>query len=247
MLARVVERLRLCRTIDSIVIAAPEGPENEPLAEEARRLETPVWRGSQQDVLARYIGAAEAHDIDPVVRITADCPLLDPFLVDRTVGEYLRLRPQGVDLVCNTWPRRWPRGLDAEVLARSALERAHAVENDPAVREHVTLAIYQRTPPFRVAGLESERDLSGHRWTVDTQDDLAFMRGIYAALGKQIDAQVISTQPIKQDGISHQCTDCGSHDQPNQQGGQVWYQGATAVEQLAQAVPVSGLENEDVA
>ena len=183
MLARVVERLRLCRTIDSIVIAAPEGPENEPLAEEARRLETPVWRGSQQDVLARYIGAAEAHDIDPVVRITADCPLLDPFLVDRIVGEYLRLRPQGVDLVCNTWPRRWPRGLDTEVLARSALERAHAVENDPAVREHVTLAIYQRTPPFRVAGLESERDLSGHRWTVDTQDDLAFMRGIYAALG----------------------------------------------------------------
>lgn len=182
MLARVVERLRACAALETIVVALPDGPENAPLAAEAERTGAAVWCGPERDVLARVLGAANANAVDPIVRITADCPLLDPSVVERTLAEYRALAP-GVDLVCNTWPRRWPRGLDTEVVAREALARADLLEADPAVREHVTLAIYRRPETFRIAGLAAERDLSHHRFTVDTPKDLAFVRAVYRALG----------------------------------------------------------------
>jgi spore coat polysaccharide biosynthesis protein SpsF len=184
MLARVVERLRACARLEVVVVAIPEGPGEAALVEECGGLGAAVFAGPEEDVLARFLGAAEEHRIDPAVRITSDCPLIDPAIVDRTVDEYFRRRDDDVDLVSNTRPRRWPRGMDTEVVSASALLRADGLEKDPAVREHVTLALYRRPQTFRVQGLTSERDLSHLRFTVDTEDDLAFVRAVYRELGQ---------------------------------------------------------------
>jgi spore coat polysaccharide biosynthesis protein SpsF len=180
MIAHVVERLRRSRELADVVLAIPEGDDE--LAIEAERLGVPVRRGPEHDVLARYVAAAESTGADPVVRITSDCPLIDPDLVDRVVERYRERRRHGVDLVANTSPRRWPRGLDTEVVRLGALERLAKIETDPAIREHVTLGLRRRPETFRVEGLEAERDLSEHRWTVDTADDLAFVRAVYGEL-----------------------------------------------------------------
>ncbi len=179
MLAWVIARLRRSRFVKRIVVAVPEKAESEPLLVEARRAGALVWSGPEHDVLTRTLGAAEAHGIDPVVRITSDCPLIDPELVDAVVAAFLCRRAEGIDLVANTQPRAWPRGLDTEVVSRSALQRASRFEEDPAVREHVTLPIYHRQELFHVAGLSADEDRSHHRWTVDTPEDLHFVRTVY--------------------------------------------------------------------
>lgn len=185
MLEWVVVRLRRARRLSRIVVAVPDRRESDPLVEEAQRLEAEVWRGPEQDVLLRYCGAAERFAIDPIVRVTSDCPLIDPALVDAAVEMYEKMTPEGIDLVANTLPRRWPRGLDVEVVSASALRLASSVETRPEVREHVTLAIYRRKDLFRVAGLEGGEDLSRYRWTVDTPEDLEFVRTVCRELGSR--------------------------------------------------------------
>jgi spore coat polysaccharide biosynthesis protein SpsF len=185
MIAWVVDRLRACRLVDLVVVAVPAGTASEPLVEECRRLGARTFEGPDDDVLARYLGAARAFDIDPVVRVTSDCPLIDPEIVDAAVEAFRRRRGAGCELVSNFVPRRWPRGLDVEVVAREALERADTLEADLAVREHVTLAMYRRPDVFRVEGFPSAEDLSTHRWTVDTADDLAFVRAVVGELSGQ--------------------------------------------------------------
>ena len=185
MLEWVVARLRRSGGLGKIVVAVPDLAESEPLVEEVRRLGAELWRGPEQDVLARYCGAAEHFAIDPIVRVTSDCPLIDPALVDAVLEAYGRSGSEGIDLVANTLPRRWPRGLDVEVVSAAALRRASRVETEPQVREHVTLAIYRREDLFRTAGLEGGEDLSQYRWTVDTPEDLEFVLAVYRALGSR--------------------------------------------------------------
>jgi len=183
LLARVLGRLGRAAGLARVVLAIPEGPRDEPLAALAAELGVPVFRGPEDDVLGRYVGAALAHGIDPVVRVTADCPLIDPELVGAVLAAFLERRAADpVDLLANTLPRRWPRGLDTEVVSREALVELDRIETDPAVREHVTLGIYRRPERFRVAGLPGPRDLAHLRWTVDTPEDLAVVREIWEAL-----------------------------------------------------------------
>ncbi len=182
MLAHVIERLQQATKLDTIILAIPDEPRSAPLESEAASLGIRVVRGPEHDVLQRYLVAARAFDVDPIVRVTADCPLIDPFLLDQVLAFYLSRREDGIDLVSNTYPRRWPRGLDVEVVSRDALERIGSEEEDPALREHVTLAIYRRRG-FRVEGYVGNRDdldASAHRWTVDTLEDLEFVRAIHA-------------------------------------------------------------------
>ncbi len=181
MIARVLERLARCRLLDALVVAIPDTPDNEPLAAAAEQAGAQVCRGSEEDVLGRYLRAAEQSDADPIVRITSDCPLIDPELVDRTIEAFLDRQPSA-DLVCNTRPRRWPRGLDTEVVARRALEHAATACTDPTLREHVTAPLYAAPEHYAISGLDSEEDHSHLRWTVDTAEDLAFVREVYAAL-----------------------------------------------------------------
>lgn len=179
MLAQVVRRLRGASRVDEVVVATSRGLDDDAVAAEAARLGAGVHRGSASDVLDRYVGAARASSADVVVRITADCPLLDPGVVDRVIGALDR----DVDYASNTHDRSFPRGLDTEALHRDTLERIARLGSSPAAREHVTAFVMEQPALFRIAQVAADVDDSDLRWTVDTPDDLAMVRGLYEALG----------------------------------------------------------------
>jgi spore coat polysaccharide biosynthesis protein SpsF len=179
MLARVVARLRAASSIDDIVIATSTHAGDDEVVREANRLEVDSFRGSETDVLARYLGAARQADAEVIVRVTSDCPLLDPGVVDLVV-EGLRW---DVDYASNTHRRTYPRGLDVEALYRDTLERIAADATSAQAREHVTAYVLEAPHQFRVRQICDAQDHSDLRWTVDTLEDLEVVRGIYELIG----------------------------------------------------------------
>jgi spore coat polysaccharide biosynthesis protein SpsF len=134
------------------------------------------------DLLDRYLKAARKHEADRVVRVTSDCPLIDPAVIDEVVGS---LTATGADYASNTLvPRTFPRGLDVEAMTMAALETADLADRDPASREHATPYIYRHPELFRLARVPLPVDLSEHRWTVDTAEDYELVRRIFEALGR---------------------------------------------------------------
>lgn len=180
MLARVVARARRARRLDELVVATSEAPADDAVAAEAVGLDAPVFRGSEHDVLDRFAGAARAHRADAVVRITADCPLVDPEVVDQVVERFLDRTP---DYAANTLRRTFPRGLDVEAVSVSALTEAAAEATAPADRSHVTRFVYRHPERYRLESVELAEDWSGLRWTVDTPADLELVRELYRRLG----------------------------------------------------------------
>jgi spore coat polysaccharide biosynthesis protein SpsF len=182
MLARVVERTRRAQTIDRVIVATTVEPEDEPIVALCRARGWAVSRGSRDDVLDRYYQAAVADRADPIVRITSDCPLIDPGAIDLVVR---RLTP-GVDYASNINPRRsYPRGLDVEAFPFAALSTAWQETRDPSSREHVTPFFYRHPERFRLALVESDRPESAdQRWSVDTPEDYELMRRITEHFGK---------------------------------------------------------------
>ncbi|MEX0716126.1 MAG: glycosyltransferase family protein [Planctomycetaceae bacterium] len=183
MLRRVMDRLGRARELDAIVVATTTEPGDAAIEDFCRAAGWTCSRGSELDVLDRYHHAARIAGADVVVRITSDCPLIDPGLVDEIVAAF-RNRQPGLDYLSNTIGRRtYPRGLDVEVFSFAALERAWREDDDPAWREHVTPYIYRRTDRFRCETFEQEADHSGWRWTVDTAADLEMVRRIHEHFG----------------------------------------------------------------
>ena len=183
MLTRVVHRTRRAQMLDEVVVATTVQPADEAIVRLCSRRGWPCFQGSEKDVLDRFYYAATAHRADAVVRITSDCPLIEPEIVDQVVREFLEVQP-GVDYACNLLPRRtFPRGLDTEVIRFNVLERVWHEDLNPAWREHVTLYIRRRPDLFRIHGIVSEVDYSHMRWTVDNPEDLAFVRRIYNHFG----------------------------------------------------------------
>jgi len=177
LLERQIERLRRSRTADAIAIATSADERDDAIAALAQRLGIASFRGDEEDVLARFAGAADTFQADVVVRVTADCPLIDPDLLDRCVARLLD--DPGLDYVSNTLERTYPRGLDVEVLTRDALERAHREASDPDDREHVTRFVWRQPGRFRLGGVADGDDHSALRWTVDTQEDLEVVRAVF--------------------------------------------------------------------
>jgi spore coat polysaccharide biosynthesis protein SpsF len=202
MLGRVVERARRAVSIQEVVVATTVDPSDDAVAEMCRERGYACERGSLYDVLDRYYQAARAHQADVIVRITADCPLIDPQEIDRTVEAF---RHTGADFAANRLPppfkRTYPIGLDTEVCSFAALERAWTEAKEPYQREHVMPYLYNRSPVidakdfggfpdgalFKVLYLNHEPDCGSLRWTVDTPEDLELIRRIYARLGDQDD------------------------------------------------------------
>jgi spore coat polysaccharide biosynthesis protein SpsF len=180
MLERVVERARRAERVSRVVVATSEAPEDDAIATVCRESTIDVFRGSEHDVLARYLGAARQFDADPIVRVTADCPLLDPAAVDAVVG---RFEVGDVDYAANINPPTLPDGLDTEAFSRNALERAAREARLRSEREHVTPYIRNHPEIFRIANVRHARDLSAMRWTVDEPDDLELVRAVYAEFG----------------------------------------------------------------
>lgn len=177
----VCDRLARARLVDVVVVATSDDPSDDPLAAAASHAGYAVYRGSLQDVLARFVGAARSVDADTVVRITGDCPCLEPSLVDRLIEGR---QAAGVDYAANVNPPTWPNGLDCEVMSRAALEKAEREATTPHDREHVTTYIRARPGVFRQENLPNPRgDQSQLRWSVDHPEDLALLRRLWAATG----------------------------------------------------------------
>jgi spore coat polysaccharide biosynthesis protein SpsF len=180
-LAHVLGRLGRCRAADELVVATTDRADDDRLADAAAALGATVVRGSTDDVLARYLAAARATAADVIVRVTADCPLIDPGTVDAVVAA-LVARP-AVDYASNTHVRTFPRGLDAEALWRDTLERLGRLAQTPATREHVTSFVLEQPALFRIRQVTAAHDDSDLRLTVDTPDDLALVQQLELALG----------------------------------------------------------------
>lgn len=183
MLAQQIRRLKECATVDEIVVATTTHPTDEPIVGLARQEDVSWFRGSEQDVLARYVGAARQAQADIVIRITADCPLIDPQITDRVVQE-LTLHTGDCDYASNIESRTFPRGLDVEALFWDALLRIDRLARSQSAREHVTLVPRSERPNlFLHRSIADKEDNSDLRWTVDTEVDLQLIRELYEQLG----------------------------------------------------------------
>jgi spore coat polysaccharide biosynthesis protein SpsF len=182
MLALLLRRLQRSREIDTIVVATSDEPGDDPVEALARDLAVGVHRGPRDDVLTRFVGAARGRG-GPIARITGDCPLIDPCVVDDLVR--LFARSEECAYASNIDPPTYPDGFDAEVFSPEALAAVDARATDPSDREHVTVAIRRDPERFPAVNLARDEDLSGLRWTVDTAEDLEFMRLIADRLGSE--------------------------------------------------------------
>lgn len=178
-LARVVNRLRRTQLITELLVATTDRPADDAIVDECGMCSVPVFRGDQDDVLDRYFQAAQLAKANVVVRITADCPLIDPEITDKTIAAFLEMRP---DYASNALELTYPRGLDTEVMTFAALGRAWREARKPYEREHVTPYIYEHPTEFKLLSVTDDADHSGQRWTVDTAEDLELVRTIYARL-----------------------------------------------------------------
>jgi spore coat polysaccharide biosynthesis protein SpsF len=180
LLAHMVERLRRARRLDAIVVATTEDRSSDPIAALAADHGVGCFRGSEDDVLARVLGAARAYDAELIVETTGDCPLIDPAVVDLVVERFLA---GGADYCSNTLERTYPRGLDVQAFPTAVLAEVDRLTQDPADREHVSLYIYEHPERYRLRSVTSGRpELGELRLTVDTPEDLALVRAIFDAL-----------------------------------------------------------------
>lgn len=176
-----IERLRRIKNADEIVVATTENDTDWPIVNLCSRLNVAYFRGSEEDVLARYYGAATAHAADIVVRITSDCPVIDPEVCDEAIGWFLQHRHNCDYLRLE----KCPRGLDIEVLSYKVLKECFQEANEQPDREHVTTFIYRRHPErykIKFKYMNFPEDLSHHRWTVDTPEDFDLVKKIIEEL-----------------------------------------------------------------
>lgn len=178
-LEHVLTRCAAIPGADVVICAVPDAPESRAIAAVAARCGVMTFRGSENDVLDRYLGAARAARADIVMRVTSDCPLIDP----GTCGAVLALRAErDADYACNIAPRSFPHGLDCEAFTVAALAEAAATTTEPYDREHVTPWL-RRAPGLVRANLHSgDERQAAQRWTLDYPEDLAFLRAVFAAL-----------------------------------------------------------------
>lgn len=179
----VANRVKQCKKLNEIVVATSVKKENDEIEELLDKENIKVFRGSEDDVLSRYYYAAKENDADIIIRITADCPLIDPHIVDEVIDFYLK---NDYDIVTNAGndliQRTYPRGLDVEIFSFKALEEAHNNAKKKYQREHVTPYIYENSE--KIYYYKNEIDYSNHRWTLDTKEDFELISIIYNNLYK---------------------------------------------------------------
>lgn len=182
-LEHVIERVKQSKIIDEIIIATTENSRDDVIKMEALRCGVKVFRGSEDDVLSRYYYAAKENNLDVVVRITSDCPLIDPLIIDKVMDFYLN---SNYDLVTNAGinlsERTYPRGLDVEVFSFEVLEKTYKNADKLYQKEHVTPYIYETST--MIYYYKNKKDDSKHRWTLDTEEDFILIKEIYKELYK---------------------------------------------------------------
>jgi spore coat polysaccharide biosynthesis protein SpsF len=180
LLELMVERLRRCAHLDEIVIATTQDASSDPLEALAQRLGIGCFRGSEDDVLARVLGAAQAYDADLIVELTGDCPLIDPALVDHVIARH---REGGADYTANVLEKSYPLGFAVQVFPTQVLAEVAELTDDPADREHVSLYIYEHPERYRLRSVVSDHPESAElRLTVDTAEDYELVKTVFEAL-----------------------------------------------------------------
>jgi len=172
-----LERLRRVSLANQIVIATTTLPGDDQIIDFCQKEKVAFYRGSEEDLLSRYYGAAREQQADSVVRITSDCPLIDPKLVDQLIQYYLTHYPT-FDYVSNTQERTYPRGMDTEVFSFKALELAYQSAKETFEREHVTQYFHRHKELFHLGSIKAETDDSRYRLTVDTPEDFELIKRI---------------------------------------------------------------------
>ncbi|MFV0520496.1 MAG: cytidylyltransferase domain-containing protein [Lachnospirales bacterium] len=182
-LEHVINRVRLSKTIDDIIIATTILDKDDAIEKEALRCGIKVFRGSEDDVLSRYYLASEENKLDIIIRITSDCPLIDPFVIDDLVNCYLS---NEYDVVSNAGAlpstRTYPRGLDVEIFSFDSLKNAYENATEKYQREHVTPYIYENAK--NVYYYKNDIDYSKYRWTLDTEEDFEVISKVYEKIYK---------------------------------------------------------------
>lgn len=184
LLEYLVERLRRVKLADEIVIATTTNDTDNQIVDFCDRLKVAVTRGPELDVLARYYEAAVQHHADVVVRVTSDCPVIDPAVIDKIIGFYLDHQSE-FDYVSNSLSQSYPLGMSTEVFPFRALQDAEREACADPEREHVTPFIYLRPERYRIGQVTHSEDLSHLRWTVDTPEDFELVRRMIEALYPQ--------------------------------------------------------------
>lgn len=194
MIELLLRRLAKAKRISRTILATSDNPRNQPLADHVRSLGYEVFQGSENDVLGRFYQAAKSHQPEAVVRITGDCPLIDPVLVDQVIAAY---EAQGVDYLSNILPPSYPDGLDTEVFSFRALEQAARQAIKPDDREHVT-PFLRESSLFKTGNLVYEQDCSRERWTVDEAVDFEVVAAVFSHFHPRIDFSWLEVMTLRQ-------------------------------------------------
>lgn len=180
MLLRQIERVRKAQTLCQVVVATSNTSDDDAIADACRRAGVSVFRGALDDVLGRFVAATKGFEPTHVVRLTGDCPLADPGVIDRVVSRHLS---SGADYTSNVRPPTYPDGLDVEVMKAEVLSAADREAASAVEREHVTLFISRHPDRFKIVNVENDNgDMSNLRWTVDEPADLELVEAIYEGL-----------------------------------------------------------------
>jgi len=183
-LEQVIRRLKRCQKLDEIIIATTKNKEDNPIVNIAKKENINYFRGSEEDVLSRYYFTAKKYNIDIIVRVTSDCPCIDPKIVDKVITNHLKLRKVYVDYTSNNITRTYPQGLDVEVFDFDILEKVYFEVRIDYDKEHVTPYIRRHLSKFRLNNIVAPETLNfpDVRITLDTKDDYKFLCRIFKQL-----------------------------------------------------------------
>lgn len=179
-----IERLKQVKNAQEVIIATTTNQLDQAVIDLCQKEGMGVFRGSEEDVLGRYYEAAVLTKADVIVRITADCPLIDPRIIDKAIALFLDTKSD-YDYLSNAQERTYPRGMDVEVFSRKALEKAYDEAHLPEEREHVTLYLYRHPEKFHIGSFKRNLDASSYRLTVDTAEDFALIKIVLEQLYPQ--------------------------------------------------------------
>ena len=181
MIVQQLRRIARAERLDDVVVAVPANPGDDNLASVVADAGFNVVRGALNDVLGRFMSVLATYDADVIVRMTADCPLVSPTVIDDVISAF---HDSQADYVSNTMAPTYPDGLDVEAVTAEALRKVASTSRDSAEREHVTLGVYRHPETFTIENFTdpAQRDNSQMRWTVDNAEDLEFVRWVYASL-----------------------------------------------------------------
>ena len=168
-----INQLKSCKSLDKIIVATTDLPEDDEIVHHLKNLKIDVFRGSSDDVLDRYFQCAKHYELSSIVRITADCPLIDPDIVDRGIEIF---KSGNYDYVTNTYPRTFPDGNETELFSINALEKAWNNSKLPSEHEHVTPYFRNHSESFQIKNFIHDTDISYLRWTIDYNEDFELVK-----------------------------------------------------------------------